>query len=45
MDGLRDIMLAGRSLLDVGLELSVLVGFAIVISVVAALTLRRGAGG
>jgi len=45
VDGLRDIMLAGKSLLDVGLELSVLVGFAIVISVVAALTLRRGAGG
>ena len=43
VDGLRDIMLAGRSLLDVGLELSVLIGFAIIISVLAAITLRRGA--
>ncbi len=43
VDGLRDIMLAGKSLLDVGVELSVLVGFAVIISIVAAITLRRGA--
>ena len=43
VDGLRDIMLAGKSLLDVGFELSVLVGFAVVISILAAITLRRGA--
>jgi len=43
VDGLRDIMLAGKSLLDVGFELSVLIGFAAIISVVAATTLRRGA--
>ena len=43
VDGLRDIMLAGKSLLDVGFELSVLIGFAVIISVVAATTLRRGA--
>ncbi len=43
VDGLRDIMLAGKSLLDVGFELAVLVGFAIIISIVAAITLRRGA--
>jgi ABC-2 type transport system permease protein len=43
VDGLRDIMLAGKSLLDVGFELSVLIGFAVVISIVAAITLRRGA--
>jgi len=43
VDGLRDIMLAGRSLLDVWFELSVLIGFAVVISIVAAITLRRGA--
>jgi len=43
VDGLRDIMLAGRSLLDVGLELAVLIGFAIIISALAAITLRRGA--
>ena len=43
VDGLRDIMLAGKSLLDVGFELAVLAGFAIIISIVAAITLRRGA--
>ena len=43
VDGLRDIMLAGKSLLDVRLELSVLVGFAIIMSILAAITLRRGA--
>ena len=43
VNGLRDIMLAGKSLFDVGLELSVLVGFAIIMSVLAAATLRRGA--
>jgi ABC-2 type transport system permease protein len=42
VDGLRDIMLDGKNLLDVGFQLSVLVGFAIVISVVTAVTLRRG---
>ena len=45
VDGLRDIMLAGKSLLDVGFELAVLVGFAAVMSVLAAVTLRRGAAG
>jgi len=45
VDGLRDIMLAGKSLLDVGFELSVLIGFAVIISILAALTLRRGAAG
>lgn len=43
--GLRDIMLAGKSLLDVGFELSVLVGFAVIISIMAAITLRRGSAG
>jgi len=43
VDGLRDIMLAGQSLLDVGFELAVLVGFAVIISIVAAITLRRSA--
>ena len=45
VDGLRDIMLAGKSLLDVGFELAVLAGFAVVISIIAAFTLRRGAAG
>ena len=42
VDGLRDIMLAGKSLIDVGVELSVLIGFAAGISILAAITLRRG---
>jgi len=41
--GLRDIMLSGQSLLDVWVELAVLVGFAIIVSVLAAVTLRRSA--
>jgi len=45
VDGMRDIMLMGKSLLDVGFELLVLAGFAIVISILAALTLRRGVTG
>ncbi len=45
VDGLREIMLAGGNLLDVWLELSVLIGFAIVISIVAAITLKRGTAG
>ncbi len=45
VDGLRDIMLSGMSLIDVWFELLVLVGFAVVTSVLATLTLRRGAGG
>ncbi len=43
VDGLRDIMLAGKSLIDVWVELAVLIGFAAVMSVLAAVTLRRGA--
>ncbi len=43
VNGLRDIMVAGKSLLDVWFELSVLVGFAVIISILAAITLRRGA--
>ncbi|MBI2829644.1 MAG: ABC transporter permease [Chloroflexi bacterium] len=39
--GLRDIMLGGKNLLDVGLELAVLVGFTIGTSVLAAITLRK----
>ena len=45
VDGLRDIMLAGKSLADVWFELVVLVGFAAVMSTLAAVTLRRGAAG
>ncbi len=45
VDGLRDIMLAGKSLLDVGFELAVLAGFTVVTSILAAIVLRRGASG
>ena len=45
VDGLRNIMLTGKSLLDVGFELSVLIGFALIISILAAITLRRGTAG
>lgn len=43
--GMRDIMLTGKGLLDVGVDVLILVGFAAVMSVAAALTLRRGAAG
>jgi ABC-2 type transport system permease protein len=43
VDGLRDIMLVGQNLLDVGFELAVLIGFTIVTSLLAASVLRRGA--
>ena len=45
VQGLRDIMLNGKSLPDVLIELSVLVGFAVATSVLAAISLRRGAAG
>ncbi len=45
VEGMRDIMLAGKGLLDVLFDLTVLVGFAIVTSILAAVTLRRGAAG
>jgi ABC-2 type transport system permease protein len=41
--GLRDIMLGGQNLLEVGFELGILVGFAVVMAVVASLTLKRSA--
>jgi len=43
VDGLRGIMLTGNSLLDVGFELAVLVGFTVVTSILAAVTIKRGA--
>jgi ABC-2 type transport system permease protein len=42
VEGLRDIMLSGKNLIDVGLDLSVLVGFTVLTSILAALTTRRG---
>jgi len=45
VDGLREIMLNGKSLLDVSFDLVVLVAFIIVTSILAATTLRRGVSG
>jgi len=45
VEGLRDIMLMGKGLLDVGLDIAVLAGFAIITSILAASVLRRGAAG
>ena len=41
--GLRNIMLNGQSLMNTGFELAVLAGFAILMSILASLTLKRGA--
>ncbi|MBI4295610.1 MAG: ABC transporter permease [Chloroflexi bacterium] len=41
VSGLRDIMLKGESLINVGLDLAVLVAFTISTSVLAAITLRK----
>jgi ABC-2 type transport system permease protein len=43
VSGMRDIMLSGKSLLDAGFDLGILVVFAVVMSVVASVTLKRGA--
>ncbi len=43
VDGLRDIMLYGFSLADVWVELVVLLGFAVLTSILASLTLRKRA--
>jgi ABC-2 type transport system permease protein len=45
VEGLRDIMLQGKSLIDVGFDLAVLAAFAVGISIITAFTLRRSAGG
>jgi ABC-2 type transport system permease protein len=45
VDGLREIMLSGANLIDVGFELGMLVGFMVSVSILAAITLRRGAAG
>ena len=45
VEGMRDIMVYGESLLDVGFDLAVLAAFAVGISVITALTLRRNSSG
>lgn len=44
VDGMRGIMLNGKTLLDTGFELAVLIGFTIIMSILAALALRRSSG-
>ncbi|MCX6003637.1 MAG: ABC transporter permease [Chloroflexi bacterium] len=44
VDGLREIMLHGKSLIEVGFDLGILVAFTVGISIITAFTLRRGAG-
>ena len=44
VDGLRQIMLNGKGLLDVGFDLGILAAFAVGISIVTALSLRRSSG-
>ncbi len=43
VEGLRDIMLAGKGLIDVSVQLAVLVGFGILMSILAAVVLKRSA--
>jgi ABC-2 type transport system permease protein len=45
VDGLREIMLKGKGLLDVGFDLLVLAAFAVGISIITAFSLRRSSGG
>ncbi|MEA1958473.1 MAG: ABC transporter permease [Chloroflexota bacterium] len=42
VDGMREIMIQGQSLLDVGFEIGILTAFAVAMSILAALSLRRG---
>ena len=44
VEGLRDVMLAGKNLTDVWLDLLVLTGYTVVTSILAALTIRRNMG-
>ncbi len=44
VDGLREIMLQGKSLIEVGFDLGILVAFAVGISLITAFTLKRSAG-
>ena len=42
VDGMREIMLYGKSLLDLGFDIGILAAFVIVMSILAAVGLRRG---
>ncbi len=45
VDGLKGIMIEGKTLLGVGLDLGVLVAFAVAMTVLGAMALRRGVAG
>jgi ABC-2 type transport system permease protein len=45
VEGLRDVMLQGKNLLEVGFDLAVMGAFAVGTSVITALSLRRNSGG
>jgi ABC-2 type transport system permease protein len=42
VDGMREIMIYGKSLLDLGFDIGILAAFVIVMSILAAVGLRRG---
>jgi ABC-2 type transport system permease protein len=44
VDGMRGIMLEGKGLLDVRLDLAVLMAYTVITSILAAITIRRNAG-
>jgi ABC-2 type transport system permease protein len=45
VDGVRGLMLQGQGLLDIGKDIGILAAYAVVLVVLAALTLRRGTAG
>jgi len=45
VEGLRDIMLQGKNLLEVGFQLIILLAFAVGITIITAITVRRGTSG
>jgi ABC-2 type transport system permease protein len=42
VDGIRALMLQGQGLLDIGKEIGVLVAYAVILMVLAGISLRRG---
>jgi ABC-2 type transport system permease protein len=42
VEGLRDIMLTGKNLIDVGVDLAILLAYAVFISALTMIALRRG---
>jgi ABC-2 type transport system permease protein len=44
VEGLREVMLSGKNLVDVRLDLAVLIAYTVITSILAALTIRRSVG-